>query len=436
VVTLQTTVINLNLDVAFSVQPQPQEGRVTRASSSWLRSRSIGTSRATSEAVSDIDPTARTDASPSHAPGVLAPDSTSNQTTVFDGVHARAFEKWNRTLPCVPAERDWYLRQQDPTVEGLVFVKPYKTGSSTASGVNLRIARNIARRLKSNNESQIVGDSTTYVDLDMCKARSDHAWAAKNYGKRDPSRAFVWTILREPDSRIVSQFFHFDVSRKKKEPSDENFADYITNGSSSMMHDHYLDMLSLRPYARGQDDPVKIANEILRSYNFVGVTERMDESLVALAMILGVPIADVTYLSAKSSGGFDDGGQMSDGDKTHTCTYIWPSFVSEGMESVLNSENWRRKSRWDRALHDAANRSLDLTIESLGRPLFEEQLALYRQAQDRSRVECLHKTRFPCSPGGAYAPRASTSCLWKDSGCGYACLDEVADELQLWETVP
>jgi hypothetical protein len=358
------------------------------------------------------------------------PNPPDEPHTIFEGVHARVFNKWNQTsMPCVPAEDDWRLRQHEHSTNGFIFVKPYKTGSSTASGVNLRMARSVAMRL---NHSGLFNHSSSQ-DFAMCKARSDHVWASNKYGNRDPSRTFLWTILRDPDSRIVSQFFHFEVSRDKLEPTDSNFAEYLTNGPQPIMHDYYLRSLSLTKYQPGGGDPVETANAIMSSYNFVGVTERMDESFVAMAMLLRLPIADVVYLTAKSRGGFDDAGGASDATKPTTCTYIWPPFLSEGMQSLLDSDEWKNKSHWDRVLHSAANRSLDLTIDYLGRTLFNEQLVLYRHALDRSREVCLRNAVFPCSTGGIFTPEEKTTCLWKDSGCGYRCLDDVARELRLWE---
>jgi hypothetical protein len=42
------------------------------------------------------------------------------------------------------------------------------------------------------------------------------------------------------------------------------------------------------------------------SYDFIAITERMDESAVELQMLLGLPLADVLYLNAKTSGGYED----------------------------------------------------------------------------------------------------------------------------------
>ena len=151
----------------------------------------------------------------------------------------------------------------------------------------------------------------------------------------------------------------------------------------------------------------------------------MDESVVAMAMILGVPIGDMLYLAAKGRGGYDDAG----GRAELKCTYIWPSFVSEGMRAFLDSEEWKRKSYWDNAFYAAVNRSLDLTIDKLGRLEFAKNLALYKEMKQTSHDMCLHNTTFPCSIGGQYTPPSKTDCMWKDSGCGFDCLDSVASEL-------
>lgn len=317
----------------------------------------------------------------------------------FEGVRARAFLPYDHPPPCFEPDEDWRFHQSDPAQTGFLFVKPFKTGSSTASGLNLRIARNVATRLEK--------------DFDVCKARSDHVWASGKYADRLREQSFMWTVVRNPTSRIVSQFFHFRVSRGKIEPTDRNFINYVTKtGPIDMIHDYYLNALSLEEYKRGTTDPVATANHILEAYDFVGITERMDESAVALAMILNVPIGDLLYLTAKGHGGYDDGGGRTD----NVCTFIWPSFVSSGMQAFLESDEWKEKSHWDTVFYQAANRSLDLTIDKLGREKFYRNVAMYERARQRSEQVCLHHVTFPCSEGGDFTPAEWTSCLWKDSG--------------------
>jgi hypothetical protein len=349
-----------------------------------------------------------------------------DRPTVFDGVEARPFDPWeeNRPLPCVEPEPNWARMQREKSTTGFIFAKPYKTGSSTASGVNLRIARNVARRMSSaDDKSSAVNNSnsTAAGEWEICKSRSDHVPVHSAYKGRDRDRSYLWTILRDPTSRVVSQFFHFEVSRKKLEPTDANFVKYVRNGGL-LTHDYYYFALSLRDYVKDTDDRRKLGNQIILDFDFIGTTERMDESIVVMSMLLGIPVSDVMYLKAKGHGGYDDGGGRPEMGKI--CTYIWPSFKSTGMTQFLESEEWKNISYWDRVLYDAADRSLDLTIDRLGRDKVAANVALFKNLQERAHATCLETTTFPCSEGGAYS--RETDCLWNDSGCGCACLDEVA----------
>ena len=66
----------------------------------------------------------------------------------FSGILPRSFEPWKNPLPCFEPEDQWNSDkvQNSPADKGFLYVKPYKTGSSTTSGINLRIARNVALR--------------------------------------------------------------------------------------------------------------------------------------------------------------------------------------------------------------------------------------------------------------------------------------------------
>jgi hypothetical protein len=93
-----------------------------------------------------------------------------------------------------------------------------------------------------------------------------------------------------------------------------------------MYNNYYMGSLSMTGFRNS--DPIRVANEIMRQYDFIAVTERMDESLVAMSMLLHLPLADILYLKAKSSGGFDDGGHGF-------CVVIQKSFVSDGMKVCI-----------------------------------------------------------------------------------------------------
>jgi hypothetical protein len=114
-------------------------------------------------------------------------------------------------------------------------------------------------------------------------------------------------------------------------------------------------------------------------------------------ILLGLSIADVSCLSAKSRGGYDDGGGKS------RRNHIQPATLSEEMESFLQSLAWKEKIHLDQFLYEAANRLMDRMIdERLDHEAFEQQLRNFRD------------DNFPCADSGEY--NNITNCIWKDSG--------------------
>jgi len=367
----------------------------------------------------DEDPSPNEDASVSVAdesnPVPILPIQTN-----FSGIISRPFEPWTHPLPCFEPEENWKWQKvvNAPANRGFLFVKPYKTGSSTTSGINLRIARNVAIRQGANYE--------------ICKARFDHGpWfypASLLFKNRNKAQSFLWTVIREPTKRAISQFFHMEVSRKNVEPRDAEFKHFLMDEMKKFMTDYYIHTLHTRTkFDRTKEDPIAAANAIMGEYDFIGITERMDESAVLLMMLLDLPMSDILYLSAKGKGGYDDGG----GGKG--CTYIWPSFVSPEMQEFFDTnEEWQSMVQYDVALYQAVNASMDLTIERLGRDRFETLLAQFRAAQAEAQAKCLPRTIFPCDTSGGR--HKQTDCIWNDSGCGVDCLDKLAEELGLAHT--
>jgi len=257
----------------------------------------------------------------------------------------------------------------------------------------------------------------------VCKARFDDAWASPLYHSMDRNQSFLWTIVREPSERAISQLLHFHVPIEHQPSTDESLVSRIRN-ETGMFSDYYLSRLSSNRCQRKKNDPVQRANEILQQYDFIAIMERMDESIVALSMLLKLPLADVLYLTAKDKRGYDDT------DKKDLCEYIEPAFISDGLRTFSQTKEYQDMVRWDSLLYQAANKSLDLTIEALGREKFARNLSIFRQAQEEATTRCILFTRFPCSENRTL--NKDIDCLWKDSECGLDCLDQVSNDLDLW----
>lgn len=150
--------------------------------------------------------------------------------------------------------------------------------------------------------------------------------------------SFLWTTVREPTARATSQFFHFMVSKQEMDATERNFRDTFLHGS---MMDYYLKSLSTDVHVPGVSDAVNTINSILDNYDFIGITERMDESAVALMMILDIPLGDILHLSAKQSGRYDDGGEKAQ------CFLIPEAKSTHGMQTVIASPEWKAQVQND-----------------------------------------------------------------------------------------
>jgi hypothetical protein len=295
------------------------------------------------------------------------------------------------------------------TQRGIVFLKPMKVGGSTASGINLRLAKNMAERLGKN--------------YPMCENNFDHAmgWMMPT---RKRNESFLWTLLRDPTKRAISGFYHFGVSRFGMQENLENFVAFMLNQT-----DYYLKLHSFTrfPSTGNKNRKAEAVNTIMKNYDFMAITERFDESMVVLQMLLkphNVTLGDMLYVQAKSSRGYDDGGHEG------RCVLIRKSDLTREMKDFLASDKWRRRVEWDQAFYKAANHSLDMTIEQLGREDVERKLQLYLWAQSLVKQRCALEAKPPCTPNGVKRLPRDTNCLFSDSGCAYECLDAlVADQL-------
>eukprot|EP00977_Amphora_coffeiformis_P015106 scaffold4420_cov187-Amphora_coffeaeformis.AAC.1 len=355
--------------------------------------------------------------------------SREDDENTFQGVSARVFPKFEYGVPCEQFQGSLYFKAK-PKKKGLFFTKTIKTGSTSGVSIHLRIARNEARRRQQREQRALSTGASSPFAYEYCDGDWRHEKAHKLFRGRSPSKSFLWSIVREPQSRIISHYFFRWISRDHRLPLDREFPKYLQNFNvPDRVFDHYMKWLPAREaYQAGITNPVEHANQLLQDYDFIAITERVDESAVALAMILNIPLSDVLFLSSKVGGGFDYG-------TTTGCTYIIPSFVSPGMNDVLRSPEFQAKVRWDHVVYQAVNRSLDLTIDHLGRATFEKHLATYRHAQQVVQEKCNLPGTFPCSNDGTATPSLENGCEWLDAGCNFDCLDEVATELDLWHPI-
>lgn len=241
-----------------------------------------------------------------------------------------------------------------------------------------------------------------------------------------PTTTFYLYLLGEPTSQYISEFFHFRVGRRRVKPTLDKFKIYLNkqyNKTNPPQVNYISHRLPLTSYDISTKSSKKeLVQEIINEYNFIGIFDRLDESLVALQLLLGLNAGDILYVSSKVSGGYDDGAAG------HKCVKIPSSAnLSQDIKSYISSdENFNEMLSIPKLLYKAANKSLDLTIQNIiGQEKFNKALDEHRYLMSLVNEKCAPNATFPCSKDGEHQKKSGNDCYYIDSGCGYHCLDEL-----------
>jgi hypothetical protein len=316
---------------------------------------------------------------------------------------------------------------------GLFYVKVPKAASSTLAGINFRIALRHGQ-IHDNEEEEAT----------PCTHHENHIdGVGRYYGNRDTSKSFLWASVRDPASRALSRIFSYFISELQKEPSDANIKSLLngktvqTGSISNGEGGYQLRYMALKEIPGGsfwnEKSPGKVlkkqeleerVRELIREYDFVAVTERMDESLVALQLLLDLDLGDILITSAKVSDGSYSMAHLGSSKEEAPCFKMKKGFLSQEIQDYFHSDQWYAQNYGDYLLYHAANKSLDLTIDKLGRDQFQKALDKYRRAKKLVDDECSSKAVFPCSNNGTNKYHSSKEdCYSFDEGCGYPCVD-------------
>jgi hypothetical protein len=374
-----------------------------------------------------------------HVPGCLAPACIDYQAAQI----ARAFSDRTDQAWCIRPSNDTGLerhennwsKDSDGQWRGILLVKVPKGASSTSAGVAIRISRR--HNCKAVEWSHRM--ATEYAGRSRTSTTSTST-------SREPT--FLFTTIRNPSARAISTVFFHVVSRTNSSPTDE----FITT------HLRYAKQKHLGAVSEGQggfqlrytslteipehsawnaynktrvQNPRQVMQNVrntVNNYDFIIVTERMDESLVAMALSLGLDVGDVLVTASKVAGSRYHFARYA--HNVLKCLPTVKSFVGKKVQEFLDSDEWRAMNYGDLLLHQAANQSLDRTIERLGRDRLDRALTKYRRLQALETEQCAQHVNFPCSNEGEAQPKLSKrSCYlpFFDFGCGYKCIDKLIE---------
>eukprot|EP00514_Thraustochytrium_sp_LLF1b_P002744 CAMPEP_0184507506 /NCGR_PEP_ID=MMETSP0198_2-20121128/276_1 /TAXON_ID=1112570 /ORGANISM="Thraustochytrium sp., Strain LLF1b" /LENGTH=451 /DNA_ID=CAMNT_0026897253 /DNA_START=199 /DNA_END=1554 /DNA_ORIENTATION=- len=281
----------------------------------------------------------------------------------------------------------------------ILLLKGQKTGSSTSGGV----ARRIAARMGLN----CVGCGSASVWKDEPSVIAPHIFNAVKkmdmYHRK--LKTFTFGFIRDPISRCLSQFYHFRVSRGGTKPTP---AHIIANGNKTV---NYL----TRYYG---------LDEYRDRIDFLGVTNRYQESMLVVGYKLGATMGDILYTKAKdSSKGVKD---VTGHKKTNLAKHVPISEQPKEVQDYFYGEFLERNYK-DTKYFEEAQQELDDTIEVIGRERFEQKLAEYKHHLKIIDTEC----DSYISTTGAMKP--GIKCYYRDNGCNYRCFDEYAARNNLWD---
>jgi hypothetical protein len=299
-----------------------------------------------------------------------------------------------------------WASERSPLPCNLIFIKVEKCASSTSGGVARRIA---------------VKHNVSGAFLKTWVAPEPGLWA--NHGRmsafpgwsamaRLAQPSFVWTMIRLPAPRCLSEYYHLEVSRARKQPSDER---RVAKLGSTTCQDYVF-----RYLATGEaDTPHGLVTDV---YSFIGLVERYDESMVLLASLLRIPLTDVLYLVSKDS---SDGNP----DDMHKPMVPHPELAAESaaVRQFASGAAFNASNANDYALYAAASAQIDRLWQS-NRAELDEQLKSFQQMRAEVTKECSHVVAERYAKSSSFNYQQSYGlCYWNDNGCGYKCIDSFVE---------
>jgi hypothetical protein len=340
---------------------------------------------------------------------------------------------WCSTSNDEEAEEGDGTRSSHTKENGIILIKVTKAASSTTAGVVIRIAKRHSCQ----------------------QVQWKHRF--RNEVQYDVEQSFIITTIREPASRAVSTVFFHALSRQHEWIPNFQITDKIVlNQLQTESHPHYGAIsdgqggFQLR-YTYPKDtipeysawnpdvpgtvvngtDIIRYVQETIASYDFIIVPERMDESLVVLALLLQIDVSDVLVTSSKVAGATQY--HMLHPNKTSfACIKTTKSYTTPVVTRFLQSNRWRAMNYGDYLLYEVAKQSLDVTIrDTIGIDRFNVALQRYRTLQQLEQLHCAPNVQFPCSNDGVPQLRiAKENCYlyYYDFGCGYPCIDTIIQQ--------
>jgi hypothetical protein len=158
--------------------------------------------------------------------------------------------------------------------------------------------------------------------------------------------------------------------------------------------------------------------ELIARYDFIIVVDRMDESLVALALLAGLDLSQVLVTNSKVAGSYLLNRL---GKGKGICHKQIKGTMSPAVQAYFQSDAWKAMNYADYVLYYTVHASLDRTIQRIGRDRFHAALNEYRALKAMVLEACGERLGYGCTSTGI--PLPADECYKRDFGCGYRCVD-------------
>jgi len=263
------------------------------------------------------------------------------------------------------------------------------------------------------------------------------------YSSEGPS--FLWTTVRDPAERTMSSYYFFhthvhtpngtfgteedklaSLAKRRDTKLGYYITEYLNVWGGEKLDGNCVDSMSpsvdvkattatkkcnLTPdevFAKNR----RIVAAIFAEYDFIGVAERFDESMVVLAALTNVPLSDVLYTIAKDH---SHNATLESGATLH----LKLSDESDAVKRILKGPEKVNEIWPDRILHQQANEVLDMYMAVPG---------MHDMLQEFKRIKAIaHATCADSNPAFAQLGKREMDsirqCYVLDVGCWYTCLD-------------
>jgi len=272
------------------------------------------------------------------------------------------------------------------------FVKVPKVGGSTLAGIFRAIAAHYGIHMCNPLEGEFMLDDarlekvfSTLADLDFKYFGIANHMMYHNITA--PTHFLKFTAVRHPVDRALSHYY-FDCTQTKDVDSCGNDEEGLLKFLASVEKNLQV------TYLGGQ----RMAD--VKNFNFVFVTDRMDESLVAFKIVFGLQWKDIAYLPAKV---------LHDKYKTFA---DMPDAMATKVFEILSP-----RIEHDLSFYSHASMELNNTISQIdslyGPGTFLAHVEYFRQL--------LAKVDDTCRP----TELAQVENRWMDNGIHFRCVDSV-----------